>query len=133
MTYLRLHSCRIYVNTALYGIVDLCHDGHALGSQVRITLVSFCGYGGTECVVVVNQQLQAGQYHRGQAGAFEVRLLADQHLHVVWDRHANRVYDCIEDPAGVRFIELRCQVGINESLAIGDVDCADCSENLIGL
>jgi hypothetical protein len=54
-------------------------------------------------------------------------------LHIVWDRVSNRVYDCVEDPAGVRFVELWREVGIDESLAVGDVNCADCSEDLVAM
>jgi hypothetical protein len=81
--------------------------------------------------MVVQQQLQATQNHRIQTRLLEFGFLADQYLHVVWDRVANSVYDCVKDPAGVRFVELRCEVGIDESLAVGDVNCADCSENLV--
>lgn len=80
--------------------------------------------------MVVQQQLQAAQYHRSQTRLLELGLLADQHLYIIRDRVANRVYDRVEDPAGVRFVELWCEVGIDESLAVGDVDHADCSENL---
>ena len=111
--------------------MDLCHDSLALSSQLCIVFVRLRRDGGTESVVVVQQQLQTTQYHRSQARFLEFGLLADQHLHVVRDRVADRVYDCVEDSAGVRFVELRCEVGIDESLAVGDVNCADCSEDLM--
>lgn len=111
--------------------MDLCHNSLALGSQLRIFFVRLCCDGGTESVVVVQQQLQTTQYHRSQARFLEFGLLADQHLHVVRDRVADRIYDCVEDPASVRFVELRCEVGVDESLAVRDVDRADCSEDLM--
>jgi len=111
--------------------VDLCHNGLALSSQLRIVFVRLRRDGGTESIVVVQQQLQTTQYHRSQARFLEFGLLADQHLYVVRDRVADRVYDCVEDSTGIRFVELRCEVGIDESFAVGDVNCANCSENLV--
>ena len=128
---LRLCSRRIHINTILDGIVDLCHDRLALSNEIRVALIGLCRNSSTESVMVVQQQFQAAQYHRSQTGLLEFGLLADQHLHVIWDRVANRVYDSVEDTARVRFVELRCEVGIDESFAVGDVDCADCSENLV--
>lgn len=128
---LRLGSCRIYIDTILDSIVDLCHNCLALSNEVRVALVGLCCYSSTESVMVVQQQLQAAQHHRSQTRFLKFKLLADQHLHVVWDRVANGVYDCVEDPAGVRFIELWCEVGIDVSLAVSDVDRADCSEDLV--
>ena len=111
--------------------MNLCHDCLALSNKVRVALVGLFCDSSTESVVVVQQQLQTGQHHRSQARALEFRLLLNQDLHVVWDSVANGVYDCVEDPAGVRFIELRCEVGIDESLAVREMDCADCSEDLM--
>ena len=127
---LRLDSGRVYIDTILNGIVDLRHNCLTLSNKLRVALVGLFCDSGTEGVVVVQQQLQTGQYHRSQARALKLGLLLDQDLHIVWDRIADRVYDCIEDPACVRFVELWRKVGIDESLAVSEVDCADCSEDL---
>lgn len=111
--------------------MDLCHNCLALSNKLRVALVGLFCDSSTESVVVVEQQLQTGQYHGSQPRALELRLLLNQDLHVVWDSVANSVYDSVEDPAGVRFVELRREVGINESFAVGEVDCADCGEDLL--
>lgn len=128
---LRLDSGRVYIDTILNGIVDLRHNCLTLSNKLWVALVGLFCDSSTEGVVVVQQQLQTGQYHRSQARALKFRLLLDQDLHIVWDRIADRVYDCIEDPACVCFVELWRKVGIDESLAVSEVDCADRSEDLV--
>lgn len=111
--------------------MNLRHNRLTLSNERRVAFVGFCCDSSTESVMVVQQQLQAAQYHRSQTRFLEFGLLANQDLHVVRDRVANRVYNGVEDPAGVRFVELRCEIGIDESLTVGDMDCADCSEDLV--
>ena len=130
---LRLASGRVYIDTILNSIVDLRNNCLTLGNKLRIALVSLFCDSSTESVVVVQQQLQTGQHNRSQARALEFRFFLDQDLDVVRDRVANGAYDCIENPTGVRFIKLRCEVGIDESFAVREVDCTDCSEDLIVL
>ena len=111
--------------------MDLRHDCLTLSNKLRVALVGLFRDSSTEGVVVVQQQLQTGQNHRSQTRALEFRLLLDQNLHIIRYRDADCVYDSVEDPAGVRFIELRRKVGIDETLAVGKVDCADCGEDLV--
>jgi hypothetical protein len=85
MQRLSLDSCRIRINATLDSVVDLCDHRLPFCSQLRITLERLCRDSGAESVVIVQQQLQTGQYHRSQARAFESGLLLDQHLDVVWD------------------------------------------------
>lgn len=128
---LRLSSGRIYIDTLLDSIVDLCHNCLTLSDKLWVALVGLFRDSSTESVVVVQQQFQTGQYHRSQARALKLRLLFDQDLHVVRNCVTDCVHDCVEDTASIRFVELRCKIGIDEALAVGDVDCADCSEDLV--
>lgn len=112
--------------------MDLCHNRLALGNQRCIALVRFRRDSSAESVVVVDQQFKTSQHHRSQARLLELRLLSDQDLYIVWDRDTNSVNHCVEDLARVCFVELGCQVGVDETLAVGDVDRADCCEDLEG-
>lgn len=80
--------------------------------------------------MVIDQQLQTGEHHRREARTLESRLLSDQHLDVIRDRDADSVNDFVENPSGVGLVELRCKVGIDIALAVGNVDGAYCCENL---
>lgn len=80
--------------------------------------------------MVIDQQLQTREHHRRQTRTLESRLLSDQHLDIIRDRDADSVNDFVENPSGVGLVELRCKVGINKALAVGDVDGAYCCENL---
>lgn len=110
--------------------MNLRNDRLALCNQRCITLVRFRRDGSAESVMVVDQQLETSQHHRSQARLLELGLLADQDLYVVRDRDTNSVNHCVENLSRVCFVELRCKIGIDETLAVGDVDGADCSEDL---
>lgn len=110
--------------------MDLRNNRNALSSQLGILLVSFSLHRGAESVMIVDQQLQTRQHHGRQTRALEVRVLGDQDVDVVRDRHSDRLDDAVEDSAGVGLVELGCQVGVYEAFAVGYVDRADCDEFL---
>ena len=64
-------------------------------------------------------QLQAGQHQRCKTRLLEVRVLGDENVDIVRDADIDRVDNFVEDLAGVGFVELGCEVGVDEALAVG--------------
>lgn len=126
-------SRAIDIDPVLDCVVNAVNRLLALSVQFYISLERFCLHGFGESVVIVDQQLQTCQHHRYQTGLLEVGLLRDQHLNIVGDGHAHCLNHGVEDSARVFFVELRCEVGVHEAFAVGEVDCSDCCENLLAM
>ena len=110
---------RVHINTALDRVVDVFDSRNALGSQGSISLVCFGLHRGAESVVVIDQQLQAGQHQWGKTRFLEVGVLGDENVDIIRDANVDRVDDFAEDLAGVGFVELGREVGIDEAFAVG--------------
>lgn len=99
--------------------MDVRYRRNALGGQSGVSLVRFGFDRGAESVVIVDQQLQAGQHQRCKTRLLEVRVLGDENVDIVRDADIDRVDNFVEDLAGVGFVELGCEVGVDEALAVG--------------
>jgi hypothetical protein len=99
--------------------VDLCDCFDALSSQLSVSLVRLGLHRRAESVVVVDQQLQAGQHQGCKTRFLEVGVLGDEDVDIVGNANVDRVDDFVEDLAGVGFVELGCEVGVDEALAVG--------------
>jgi Fe2+ transport system protein FeoA len=103
----------------LDSVVNVCDGCNTLGSQSRVSLVRLGLHRGAESVVVVDQQLQARQNERCKTRFLEVGVLGDENVDIVRDADVDCVDDFVEDLAGVGLIELGCEVGVDEALAVG--------------
>ena len=99
--------------------MDVRYSCNALGGPSGVSLVRFGFDRGAESVVIVDQQLQAGQHQRCKTRLLEVRVLGDENVDIVRDADIDRVDNFVEDLAGVGFVELGCEVGVDEALAVG--------------
>lgn len=99
--------------------MDVRYRCNALGGQSGVSLVRFGFDRGAESVVIVDQQLQAGKHQRCETRLLEVRVLGDENVDIVRDADIDRVDNFVEDLAGVGFVELGCEVGVDEALAVG--------------
>ena len=99
--------------------MDVRYRCNALGGQSGVSLVRFGFDRGAESVVIVDQQLQAGQHQRCKTRLLEVRVLGDENVDIVRDADIDRVDNFVEDLTGVGFVELGCEVGVDEALAVG--------------
>jgi hypothetical protein len=99
--------------------VDVRNCCNALSGQSGVSLVRLGLDRGAESVMVVNQQLQAGQHQWCKTRFLEIGVLGDENVDIVRDANIDRVDNFVEDLAGVGFVELGCEVGVDEALAVG--------------
>jgi hypothetical protein len=103
----------------LDSVVNVRYGCNTLGSQSSISLVRLGLHRGAEGVVVIDQQLQAGQHQRCKARFLKLGVLGDENVDIVRDADIDCVDDFVEDLAGVGLVELGCEVGVDEALAVG--------------
>lgn len=109
--------------------MDLGHDILAQRIQSRISIVSLGRHRRAESIVVVNQELQTRHDDRHKSRLLKRVLLPNQHIYIIRDRHADGIDDGVEDPPRVRLVELRREIGVCETFAVGDVDCSHGAED----
>jgi hypothetical protein len=112
-------SSRVNINTALDSVMNILDSSNALRGQLSVSLVRLGLHRRAESIVVVDQQLQAGQHQGCKTRFLEVGVLGDEDVDVVRNANVDRIDDFVEDLAGVRFVELGREVGVDEALAVG--------------